>query len=226
MAQTNKKSAKTPTTQKYLPIAEIRDDTVVLKDGTVRAVILVSSINFALKSEDEQNAIIQAYTQFLNSFEFPVQIVIQSRKLDIDEYLERLEKVAKEQTNELLKMQTREYHQFISELIELADIMSKRFYVVIPYNPLYQKKAKKFSDQVRELFAPSKVIQLKRSRLEKYRTELTKRVDFLISGLSGMGLKAVALDTQSLIELYYNTYNPETYDQQPLVPVEKLKLED
>ena len=225
MAQTNKKSSKIPTTQKYLPIAEIRDDTVVLKDGTVRAVILVSSINFALKSEDEQNAIIQAYTQFLNSFEFPVQVVIQSRKLDIDEYLERLEKVAKEQTNELLKMQTREYHQFISELIELADIMSKRFYVVIPYNPLYQKKAKKFSDQVRELFAPSKVIQLKKSRLEKYRTELNKRVDFLISGLSGMGLKAVALDTQSLIELYYNTYNPETYDQQPLVPVEKLKLE-
>ncbi len=225
MAEKKKKGTKAPTTQKYLPIAEIRDDTVVLKDGTVRAVILVSSINFALKSEDEQNAIIQAYTQFLNSFEFPVQIVIQSRKLDIDEYLDRLEKVAKEQTNELLKMQTREYHKFVSELIELADIMSKRFYVVIPYDPVYQKKAKKFSDQVRELFTPSKVIQLKKSRFEKYRTELSKRIDFLISGLSGMGLKAVALDTQSLIELFYNTYNPETYDQQQLVPVEKLKLE-
>ncbi len=219
------KQAKNATTQKYLPISEIKDDTVVLKDGTIRAAILVSSINFALKSEDEQNAIIQSYTQFLNSFEFPVQIVIQSRQLDIDEYLERLEKMEKEQTNELLKMQTREYHKFISELIELADIMSKRFYVIVPYDPIYKKQAKKFTDQVRELFAPSRVISLKKSQFEKYRTELSKRIDFIISGLSGMGLKAVALDTQSLIELYYNTYNPETYDQQQLVPIDKLQIE-
>ncbi|MDD5342599.1 MAG: TraC family protein [Patescibacteria group bacterium] len=221
-----KQKAIASPTQKHVPIAEIRDNTVVLKDGTVRAVILVSSINFALKSEDEQNAIIQAYVEFLNSFEFPVQILIQSRKLDIDEYLERLDKTEKEQTNELLKMQTREYRKFIAELIEMADIMSKRFYVVVPFDPQYQKKAKKFLDRVKELFAPSKVIQLKRSQFEKYRTELSKRVDFLVSGLGAMGLKAVALDTQSLIELYYNTYNPETYDQQQLVPVEKLQIEN
>lgn len=204
---------------------EIKDDVVVVKDGTLRAVVLVSSINFALKSEDEQNAIIQAYTQFLNSFEFPVQIVIQSRKLDIDEYLNRLEKTEKEQTNELLKMQTREYRQFVGELIELADIMSKRFYVVVPYNPVTRKKSSGFVDQLKEALAPTQVIQLKREQFEKYRIEVAKRVDFIVSGLSAMGLKAVNLDTQSLIELYYNTYNPDTYDQQPLVPVEKLRLE-
>lgn len=220
-----KSNVAKPSTQRYLQIAEIKDDVVVLRDGTIRGVILVSSINFALKSEDEQNAIIQAYTQFLNSFEFPVQIVIQSRKLDIDEYLERLEKVEKEQMNELLKMQTREYRQFVTELIELADIMSKRFYVVVPYNPVTQKSAKKFSDRLRELFAPSRIIQLKQSQFEKYHTELMKQTDFLISGLSAMGLKAIALDTQSLIELYYNTYNPETYDQQELAPVNRLQIE-
>jgi len=220
------KNTKIPSTQKYLPIAEIKDDAVVMKDGTLRAVVLVSSINFALKSEDEQNAIIQAYTQFLNSFDFPVQILIQSRKLDIDEYLARLEKTEKEQTNELLKMQTREYRQFIGELIELADIMSKRFYMVIPYSPLTGKKSTKtFMQKVRETMSPSNGIQLKRAQFEKYRTELTKRVDFLISGLGGMGLKSVSLDTQSLIELYYNTYNLDTYDQQQLVPINKLRLE-
>ncbi|MDP3964965.1 MAG: hypothetical protein Q8Q20_04940 [bacterium] len=224
MAKKNKEN-KTGSTQKLLPIAEIKDDTVVLKDGTLRSVILVSSINFALKSEDEQNAIIQAYTQFLNSFEFPVQVVIQSRQLDIDEYLDRLEKVEKEQTNELLKMQTREYRQFVTELIELADIMSKRFYVVVPYIPSTVKTTKKFLDRVKELVTPSQVITLKKGQFDKYRTELTKRVDFLVSGLGAMSLKAVALDTQSLIELYYNTYNPETYDQQELVSVDKIQVE-
>ncbi|MBU0707945.1 conjugal transfer protein TraC [Patescibacteria group bacterium] len=219
------KNKNNPSTQKFLPIAEIRDDMVVLKDGSLRAVILVSSVNFALKSEDEQNAIIQAYTQFLNSFEFPVQIVIQSRKLDIDEYLKRLEKREKEQTNELLKMQTREYRQYITELIELADIMSKRFYVVVPYQPGTKRTKKKFMDRVQELFAPGEVIQLKKSQFEKYRPHLARRVDFLISGLGAMGLKAINLDTQSLIELYYNTYNPDTYDQQELVPIDKLNVD-
>jgi hypothetical protein len=219
------KKPKLPSTQKYLPIAEIKDDAVVMKDGTLRAVILVSSINFALKSEDEQNAIIQAYTQFLNSFDFPVQILIQSRKLDIDEYLARLEKTEKEQTNELLKMQTRDYRQFIGELIELADIMSKRFYVVVPYSPIKAKNTKKFMDRFRESLSPSSVIKLKQTQFDQYRTELTRRVDFLISALGGMGLKAASLDTQSLIELYYNTYNLDTYDQQQLVPVNKLRLE-
>src|SRR3989338_4007256 len=104
---------KLPATQTYLPIAEIKDGTVLLKDGTLRSVLLVSSLNFALKSEDEQNAIISAYVGFLNSIDFPIQIVVQSRRLQIKPYLERLIKMELEQTNELLRIQTADYRSFV-----------------------------------------------------------------------------------------------------------------
>lgn len=205
-------------------ILEVKDNTVILKDGTLRAVILVSSINFALKSEDEQNAVMQGYVQFLNSIEFPLQILIQSRKLNIDDYLERLKAVEKEQTNELLKIQTREYRQYIQELVSLADIMSKRFYIVVPFSG-GTIKSKGFFTRFKEVLTPTNIITIKQKKFEKNRIELAKRMEYIIDGLSSIGLKAVQLDTQSLIELYYNTYNPDTYDQQPLVDVSKLNVE-
>ncbi|MFA5051967.1 MAG: hypothetical protein WC544_02800 [Patescibacteria group bacterium] len=213
-----------PSTQAYLNILEIKDDTVILKDGTLRGVVLVSSINFALKSEDEQNAVIQGYVQFLNSLEFSLQIVIQSRKLNIDEYLERLKKIEKEQTNELLKMQTREYRQYIAELVSLADIMSKRFYIVVPYST-GSIKSKGFISRLKEAVSPTTVISIKQKKFEKNRVELSKRMEYIIDGLSSIGLKATPLDTQGLIELFYNTYNPDTYDQQKLVDIAKLNIE-
>lgn len=210
--------------QQYMSILEIKDNTVILKDGTLRAVVLVSSINFALKSEDEQNAVIQGYVQFLNSVEFPLQILIQSRKLNIDDYLERLKTVEKEQTNELLKVQTREYRQYIQELVSLADIMSKRFYIVVPY-ATGNIKSKGFFSRIKEVLSPTSVITIKQKKFDKNRVEMQKRLEYIIDGLSSIGLKAVQLDTQSLIELYYNTYNPDTYDQQQLVDVSKLNIE-
>src|SRR3989338_9251921 len=123
---------KLPATQTYLPIAEIKDGTVLLKDGTLRAVLMVSSINFALKSEDEQNALISAYVGFLNSIDFPIQIVVQSRKLQIGPYLEKLGEIERAQTNELLKVQIADYRAFVTELIEIGQIMTKRYYVVVP----------------------------------------------------------------------------------------------
>ena len=124
---TNKLAGKkiTSSTQQYLDIAEFREDTVIMRDGTLRAVLLVASINFALKSEDEQNAIIAAYVGFLNNLDFPLQIVIQSRELNIDNYLSFLKQKEKEQTNELLKIQTAEYLQYVGELISLGKIMNK-----------------------------------------------------------------------------------------------------
>src|SRR5689334_2471294 len=121
-------------TQQYLDILEIRDDAVILKNGTILGVVLVSSINFSLKSDEEQDAVIEAYVQFLNTIDFPLEIVMQSRRLNIDEYLETLKHVEKQQTNELLQMQTREYRQYVAELVQIADIMTKRFYVVVPYS--------------------------------------------------------------------------------------------
>lgn len=219
----NKKTAL-PSTQQYMNVLEIKDNTVILKDGTLRGVVLVSSINFALKSEDEQNAVIQGYVQFLNSLDFPLQILIQSRKLNIEDYLERLKTVEKEQTNELLKVQTREYRQYVSELVSLADIMSKRFYMVVPF-ATGSVKSKGFFSRIKGIISPTNVITIKQKKFEENRIELLKRTEYIIDGLSSIGLKAVQLDTQSLIELYYNTYNPDTYDQQHLVDISKLNLE-
>jgi len=224
MAEKITKKQTHPSTQQYMKIMEIRDNTVILKDGTLRAVILVSSINFALKSEDEQNAVVQGYVQFLNSLDFPLQILIQSRKLDIDDYLERLKTVEKEQTNELLKMQTREYRQYVAELVQLADIMSKKFYIAVPFSA-GSIKSKGFISALKEALSPTSHITIKQKKFEKYRLELSKRVEYIIDGLGNIGLKAVALDTQGLIELYYNTYNPSTYDQQKLVDINKLNIE-
>ncbi|MFA6098878.1 MAG: hypothetical protein WCV50_03835 [Patescibacteria group bacterium] len=212
-------------TQQHLNILEIKDGVVVLKDGTMRGVILVSSINFSLKSEEEQNAIISGYTQFINSLSFPLQIVIQSRKLNIDDYLERLKVVEKEQTNELLKLQTRDYRQYVTELVSLADIMSKRFYIVVPYANV-SLRSKGFFSRFKEAVSPTSVIHIKQKKFETFRIELLKRIDFIIDGLSSMSLKAIQLDTQGLIELYYNTFNPDTYDQQKLVDINKLNIEE
>ena len=212
------------TTQQYLDIAEIKEDCVVLKDGTLRAVLLVSSINFALKSEDEQNAIVAAYVNFLNSLDFPLQIVIQSRLLDIDSYLNRLMQVEKEQTNELLRLQTADYRQYISELVQLGDIMTKRFYVVIPYNPLSDRQ-KSWRTRVFELFSVAKTVKLQQEQFTKRQLELFQRVEHAMSYLNSMNLKTVLLDTQSLIELYYNTYNPDIYRSEKLVEINKLRLE-
>ncbi len=212
-----------PTTQKYLDIAEIKDDCLVLKDGTLRAILLVSSINFDLKSDEEQKAVIQAYSNFLNTLDFPLQILIQSRKLNISSYIERLREAEERLDNDLLKMQTAEYIDYIQELIEMGEIMSKHFYAIIPYSPL-SDKAKGFFPRLKEMLSVAMVVKLKRNLFEKYKIELFKRVDNIIGGLSSIGLRSVPLDTQSLIELFYKTYNPEIAEHEKLESIDKLKI--
>ncbi|MBT4850384.1 hypothetical protein HON36_06065 [Candidatus Parcubacteria bacterium] len=211
-------------TQKYLDIAEIRDDIVILNDGTVRGVLLISSINFDLKSEDEQRAIIGGYVSFLNTLDYPLQIVIQSRPLNIDDYLDRLKKVEKEQTNESLRMQTVDYRQFINELLTLEKIMSKKFFVVVPYRPVSDKK-KGFIDRFGSVFSTAKVVQLSRKRFDEFNSKVNKRCDFVMSGLASLGLRSQRLNTQALIELYYNSYNPDLFQRQPLETMDKLRVE-
>lgn len=211
-------------TQKFLDITEIRDDIVVMRDGTLRAVLIISSINFALKSEDEQNAIISSYVGFLNNIEYPLQIVIQSRELNIDGYLAELAQKEKEQTNQLLKMQTGEYIQYIKELVSMSRIMNKRFYIVVPYDPL-SDKTKGFFTRLSDLFKPATVIKMKKDKFERRKTELMRRIDNVIGGLSSIGLKSAQLDTQGLIELYYSSYNPATALNQELANVNNLRVE-
>ena len=184
-------------TQKYLDIAEIKDDMVVLNDGTVRGVLLVSSINFDLKSEDEQNAVVSGYVGFLNSLDYPIQIIVQSRPLNIDDYLEKLKSMEKEQTNKLLRMQTADYRKFISELITMEKIMTKKFYVVVPYMP-GRGKRKSFYERMIGTFSIAKTITMSQKRFDEYGKELDKNCHFISSNLSSLGLKIQRLDTQSL----------------------------
>lgn len=210
-------------TQKYLDFSEIKDNTVIMKDGTLRSVLLVSSINFSLKSEDEQNATIAAYVSFLNSIEFPLQMVIQSRKLNIEPYIEALKTREREQTNELLRAQIVDYREFVQELVELSDIMSKRFYVVVPYIP-GKVETKTFMSRVTAIVSPAKVLSVKEEKFKQHKELLDKRVEHVMAGLGGMGLNSVRLDTQSLIELYYTTYNPESAGQEKMTNVEDLRI--
>ncbi len=212
-------------TQQYLDIAEIRDDIVVMRDGTMRAVLLVSSVNFALKSEEEQNAIIAAYVSFLNNIEFPLQIVVQSRELNIDKYLHDLDQRYREQTNELLKLQTADYIGFVKELVTLGKIMSKRFYLVIPYDPLSDKQ-KGFFSRMADAFKPVTIIRMKEERFIKRKAQLVRRMENVITGLASIGLSCIQLDTQGLIELYYNTYNPSVSQNQKLVDVRQLRVSE
>ncbi len=222
-ATTPKAGKSTPSTQKFLDFNEVRDGVVVMKDGTLRAVLSVSSTNFALKSEDEQNAIVQGYVQFLNSLDFPLQIVIQSRRLDISKYLNELAERERQQTNELLRMQMSDYRQYVSELVELGDIMSKKFYVVVPYDPA-SDKTRGFFKQVWSAFAAADVIRLSNEQFADRKHVLEQRVSNVAAGLTSMSLVAELLETQQLIELLYNAYNPETSQQQKMVPVEKLDV--
>ena len=223
--RSKKLKGTTPTipTQKYLDFAEIKDDTVILKDGTLRAVLLVSSINFSLKSEDEQNATIAAYVSFLNSIDFPIEMVIQSRRLNIDNYMENLTTQERGQSNELLRAQIADYREFIKELVELSDIMSKKFYVVIPYVP-GKIESRGFMSRVSSVFTPAKVIKLKEKKFQDYKDLLDKRLEHVMSGLASMSLNSVRLDTQSLIELYYTTYNPESASQEKLTNIQEMRV--
>ncbi len=214
-------------TQKYLDIAEIKNDCLVLKNGTLRAVLLASSVNFALKSEDEQKAVIQSYARFLNTLSFPLQIVIHSRPFNIDPYVNELDILKKNQTNELLRNQTIDYRDFIKELIDLGEIMSRRFYIVIHYNPAGDKKrGGGVLSKILDIVSAAVIVIIKREKFQGYREMLFKRVDNVISGLSSMGIKASPLDTQSLIELFYNIYNPSEAKNQKLIDLKKLRIEE
>ncbi len=219
-----KKKKKIIPAQQHLLIAEIKNDTVIMKDGTLRAVMLVSSINFALKNEDEQNAIVAAYVGFLNGLDHPLQVVIQSRRLQIKPYLEALLKREREQANELLRAQIADYRSFVSQLVELGEIMTKQFYVVVPYDPLSNKN-KSFWARFSEVLNPISTVHLKGERFVKRKHDLDMRVRQIESGLTSIGLAVVRLDTKSLIELFYSTYNPDIALSEPFPPMDSLQVE-
>jgi len=218
------KKTSFPAAQKFLSVAEIKQDTLIMKDGTLRAILMVSSINFSLKNEDEQNAIISAYVGFLNYLDHPLQVVIQSRELFIRPYLDDLLKREREQSNELLRTQIADYRSFVTELVEMGEIMSKNFYVVVPYDPLSNKQ-KSFWSRAAEVFNPITTVKMKSERFTKRKYDLEQRLRQIESGLRSIGLETVRLDTQSLVELLYATYNPDIALTERLAPLNELQLE-
>lgn len=219
-----KKQAALISAQKHLFISEIKQDTVVLKDGTLRAVLMVSSLNFSLKNEDEQTAIVGGYVSFLNSIDHPLQILIQSRELYIKPYLDSLIKSEHEQTNELLRAQIADYRSFVAELVDLGNITSKQFYVVVPYDPLSNQK-RSFWSRAQEVFNPIGAVKLKEEKFLQRKYDLDQRTRQVESGLSGLGLEVIRLDTQSLIELYFSSYNPDIALSEHLPDLNKIQVE-
>jgi hypothetical protein len=212
MAKKNKKVS----TQKYLPIDEIRDGVAVLKDGGLRTVLMVNAINFNLKSRDEQEALLNNYQNFINSLDFPIQILVQSRTLDLDKYLKELRTKSGEQNNDLLRSQTSDYIDFVTELIGVANIMSKTFYVVVPY------RATPISRGFWSLFKgggkPNK------KQFAQGKEELTSRTQLISSGLASLGLNNIQLNTQEVIELLYSSYNMDISRRQKLFSVSNVDI--
>ncbi len=191
--------------QQKIDIDDIQEGVAVLRGGELRVVLMTSSVNFALKSEEEQDALIFKYQQFLNSLDFPVQILTISRKLDISGYLTMLEQKKKEQPNELLRVQISEYIDFVRNLVEVSNIMSQSFLVVVPLAPLEKKETgllKKLG-----LSFKKEVAGQQTKTLEELKTQLWQRVEYVVSGLSGLGLKAVPLNSEEMTELFYHLYN-------------------
>lgn len=209
-------------TQNALQIAEIRDGIVIMNDGSFRSVVMVKSINFDLMSPQEQEAVEYAYQGFLNSLYFPVQIFVRSQKVDLQPYIEKLDKIRTEHDNMLLALLMDDYIGYIDQLAQQTNIMDKKFYVVIPYFPAVdvQKaltQSKNFVSGLTQLFnSREDHVVINEADLEKAKTELRNRVQAVLGGLLQCNIQGLPLDTQELIELYYDTYNPDTATRQQL----------
>ncbi len=193
-------------TQEFVTIKEIRDGIILQKDGSLAAILMVSSINLALKSSDEQQAIILQFQNFLNSLEFSVQIFVQSQKLDIRPYITMMENRHKEQVIELIKIQTREYINFIKSFTNKTNIMTKSFFVIVSYNPPILKSKKgfnPFSSKKQTTEAQDNAFEF-----EENRTQLEQRASIVESGLTRTGVRMVRLGTEEVVELLYKLYNP------------------
>ena len=209
--------------QEFVDIAEIKDNVAVLKNGSLRAVLMVSSINFDLKSTQEQEAIVAAYQGFLNSLDFPIQILVSSRKLDISPYIEILNEREREQSNELLRFQISEYRNFVKNMVNAANIMTKSLYIVVPF-ALTEGKKMGFIDRIKVSFNPKQAMLEKKMEFESFKNQLWQRADHIMSGLGGTGIRMAPLKTEELIELYYNAYNPGVTENTKLVETEQLNI--
>lgn len=205
-------------TQQFLEIEDIKEGVLILKDKSLRGILVVSSLNFALKSAEEQEAIIYQFQNFLNSLDFSIQIYVQSRKLNITGYIEKLKELEREQTDELLKIQTREYIKFIESLLAESSIMTKNFYIVVPFVPV-------LVPGMRGKKPKEKITTLSDEEFQRAKVQLWQRMEFVAQGLRRCGLFCAPLNTTELIELFWSIFHPEQAEvgYYPEIPPEIIK---
>jgi type IV secretory pathway VirB4 component len=198
------------TTQDFVPIKEVKNGVVILKDGGMRGILMASSLNFALKSTDEQNSIIYQFQNFLNSLDFSIQIFVQSKRLDIRPYIALLENRYKEQMGDLMKIQTREYIEFIKNFTDNSSIMTKSFFIVIPYAPPLLQTKDNFMGKLlgKKPSVSEDAGKQKIEDFEEHRSQLEQRMSVVEQGLVRSGVRVVQLGTEEIIELYYRIFNP------------------
>ena len=216
IVQTGKKPPKDASTQRYLPFSEIRDNLILMKDGSSRMVLRVHALNFNLKSMEEQDAILMSYQRFLNSLNFPIQIIVRSLKVDIEAYINRLKNLALKQENNLLQEQTYKYIDFLMNLVDLAQIMKKEFYIIVPFD-LESNESVRKTDMLglfRSFWSALKQeesvadIRSNRIRIERLKKSNFERASTVKMSLESIGLKSEILDKEDLIKVVYNYYNP------------------
>lgn len=221
-------------TQRFLPLGEVRDNILVLKNGGMRAILQTSSVNFNLKSEDEKNALIASYQSFLNTLEFPVQILIRSKKLDVDKYINHVKEISKKQSNPLLQKQTSSYAEYIEKLVEYADIMEKKFYVIVPVDPIRNNQGGFLGGIFKDIFTMLNhirpqdnyaKIRARRNEFESLKKTLTQRVNTVKDALNDCNIRAEQLNTEEIIEILYQSYNPILSREQKVEDVKKTNLE-
>jgi len=195
---------KSKATQTFVPVKEVRNGVIILKDGGYRGIVMCSSVNFGLKSADEQRGIIDGFQNFLNTLDFSIQIVVNSRKMDIRPYLTLLESKAPAQKTELMRIQLREYVEFIRTFADQANIMTKTFYIVVPYAPSGTAKVQ----NALNIFGNKKSAPVANAPFEEARAQLEERLGVISEGLAGTGVRAVPLGTEEIIELLYRSFNP------------------
>lgn len=215
-------------TQNNLQIAEIRDGIAIMNDGSFRSVVMFKSINFDLMSPAEQEAVEGGYQSFLNSLYFPIQIFVRSEKVDMQPYINKLQKIQTEHDNMLLAILMEDYLDFIGQLAEQTNIMDKHFYVCIPFLPTEAKNkpltsSKNILGGMIGLFSKNTThVVINEAKLEEAKTELRNRVQVVLNGLMQCGVKGLPLDTQELIELFYGVYNPDTATRQQMRSLKEL----
>ncbi len=213
-------------TQRYLEFAAAHNSVLILKKGGVRAVLEVTSMNFNLKSPEEQEAIILSYQKFLNALDFPIQICVKSKKLDIDSYIHKLHNQSKRLQNQLLQDQMNEYIEYIQRIVERADIMQKRFFIVIPVDPLRAQPKSLFAKFIAYIKTDDTVLDIikRRKEFSDLQKTLQARVNVVRTAIENCGLSVRMLNTQEIIELLYQTYNPDSSRTQKLSNIDNLSV--